>query len=230
MHLKTESTCPLSTFASRLAVVDAACCKGDGDCDKNGPASCSLDCATELVPAYDDCRQTIDVNFDAADGKEDGVADIFKKVYDNCLAIDGATGKARLRDQAEQQLQTMIADGCDADTTGITLATAAAGQHGSRGGGKRRVQAKLSDMLFRTGGVDPVACSFANLDARFAAVGEACCDLHDPTDACDDAVTSRARAVRGSGGFTGTPLRLFSPPQSRLCAEFGRSLFPCNEW
>ena len=111
----------------RLAVVDAACCKGDGDCDKNGPAACSLDCAIELVPAYDDCRQTINVNFDSADGQEDGVADNFKKVYDNCLAIDSTTGGARLRDQAEQRLQTMIADGCDADTTAITLATASVG-------------------------------------------------------------------------------------------------------
>jgi hypothetical protein len=41
--------------------------------------------------------------------------------------------------------------------------------------------------LFQTGNVDPVACSLASFEARTAALGQACCDAGDPTDACDDA-------------------------------------------
>ena len=58
---------PMATH--RLVATDTACCAGDGDCDKNGPAACSLNCAIEMVTLYDDCRQTINANFDAADGR-----------------------------------------------------------------------------------------------------------------------------------------------------------------
>eukprot|EP01052_Picozoa_sp_SAG31_P028133 SAG31_NODE_2689_length_5243_cov_3.364697_2_plen_736_part_00 len=93
-----ESQCPLSSIERRLAAVNEACCS-NGNYYRGQPRECSLDCAVELVPFYNECRATIDELFDAADGVEDGVATHFLAatgLCDECAINNG--GCDRLTD------------------------------------------------------------------------------------------------------------------------------------
>ena len=57
---------------------------------------CSVDCAGQLLPLLERCRFMVDLLFDGLDGVEDGVAVIFDKAYDTCLAIDAPEAMAAL--------------------------------------------------------------------------------------------------------------------------------------
>ena len=186
--LETESTCPMSEFAGRLAIVNAACCE-DGGCGKGGPASCSLKCAVEVVPWYGLCRQTIDKNFDHADGIDDGTADGFAELVRKCNRIDLSIPETRLK--------TLINDErCDVNTIAIFAPVGQSNSGGisvpppppRNGGGHRRLkrrQAQLSQMYQTSAIVNH--CSLPEIEDRIAAVDRACCDPNDSSDVCKDA-------------------------------------------
>jgi hypothetical protein len=132
--LKMEPSCPLFDFASRLAIVNAACCAAEDDCGKACPTSCSLQCAVQVVPFYTICRKTIDKNFDHIDGTDDGNAEGFAKLVDDCKRMDRGVPKERLC--------TLIGDEhCDVNTTTIFKTVSGVGQpttNKDHKGGKRR--------------------------------------------------------------------------------------------
>lgn len=66
--LPAAGQCDLATLSPRVATVQERCCSQGGGC------SCAIPCATTLLPLLDDCRPTLDVMLDAADGTRDGVA------------------------------------------------------------------------------------------------------------------------------------------------------------
>ena len=176
--LETEPSCPLSSFAIRLAIVNAACCAAEDDCGKAGPTSCSkLECAVQLVPFYAICRKTIDKIFDHADGTDDGNADSFAKLVDDCDRMDPEVPKERLH--------TLIGDEhCDVNTTSIFATVSVVEQPTTGkdyGGGKRR-QAQMVGMISSNSIVG--ACSLDAFNSRIADVDQFCCDPNDPSDNC----------------------------------------------
>jgi hypothetical protein len=205
-QLQPEPNCPLFGFAARLGIVNGACCKDDA-CGKGAPESCSLECAVEAIPFYTLCRQTIDKLFDFtnSDRTEDGTADGFAKLADECRRMDLTLPSDRLR--------TLInVEQCDVDTSAIsaTVVQISAGSvhapppppPGNGGHRRRRLenkrrQAQLVDMFKSNAHVG--SCSFAELDARLVDVDHACCDPSDPSDSCTGETPPKACDFECSG-------------------------------
>ena len=185
--LPAVGQCNLATLSPRVATVQARCCSERGGC------SCAIPCATTLLPLLDDCRPTLDVMLDAADGTRDGVAAQLDELREQCLAIPSA--------EVLDELKTMHDAGTCSDATldgvartevgaapcvdanahcavlaaaGIqcneapmdTGCRATCGACDSDGGGKRRAQITSS-------------CPLRDFDTQAAAVNTACCDDDD---------------------------------------------------
>ena len=70
---------------ARVARLDTTCCpNGATDCPGGQPTACSVACGAALSPLMDECGAMLDVLFDAADGVEDGTADIFRSLLRMC--------------------------------------------------------------------------------------------------------------------------------------------------
>eukprot|EP01046_Picozoa_sp_COSAG06_P007324 COSAG06_NODE_357_length_16856_cov_7.212687_2_plen_428_part_00 len=70
---------------ARVAHLDDTCCPdGVASCPDGSPTECSVACGASLSPLMDECGSLLDVLFDAADGLEDGVADVFRSLLRKC--------------------------------------------------------------------------------------------------------------------------------------------------
>eukprot|EP01048_Picozoa_sp_COSAG05_P004079 COSAG05_NODE_207_length_14113_cov_13.452119_5_plen_286_part_00 len=77
--------CPIKTFGARAKRINAACCTPQGSCPPGRPPrACSLRCALEFVPFYDGCKPVISEIFDGIDKKQDGHAQFFDQLFDEC--------------------------------------------------------------------------------------------------------------------------------------------------
>eukprot|EP01050_Picozoa_sp_SAG11_P034404 SAG11_NODE_12144_length_719_cov_293.996774_2_plen_186_part_01 len=139
----TSPECPASSLNNRLYEVNIACCY-ESVCDHGTLETCSLDCATDLIPFYEDCRDTIDSSFDADDGDEDGVAAGFSHAAAICSSMDISVPITRLN--------RLLSEGCDVDTDGIT-STSDVGRH-----------LQISDILSRA--VNQSRCSLETFNSR----------------------------------------------------------------
>jgi hypothetical protein len=75
----------LSMLDARVAHLDDTCCPdGVASCPDGSPTECSVACGASLSPLMDECGSLLDVLFDAADGLEDGVADVFRSLLRKC--------------------------------------------------------------------------------------------------------------------------------------------------
>ena len=185
--LPPAGQCNLATLSPRVATVQARCCSQGGGC------SCAIPCATTLLPLLDDCRPTLDVMLDAADGTRDGVAAQLDELREQCLAIPSAEVLDELKTMhdagtcSDETLDgvartDVVAAPC-VDVNAHCAALAAAGiqcneapmDTGCRatcaacdddGGGKRRAQITSS-------------CPLKDFDTQAAAVNDACCDDDD---------------------------------------------------
>ena len=78
----------MTTLYARVARLDATCCpNGVADCPNGSPTACSVACGAALSPLMDECGRLLNVLFDAADGVEDGTADIFRSLMRKCNTL-----------------------------------------------------------------------------------------------------------------------------------------------
>jgi hypothetical protein len=94
-----NGTCPLSVLYGRIATLNTACCAAAGTasgsaaattCPGGVPVACSPTCGAVLIPLLDDCDEMLDMIFDATDGREDGVAGIFRNLASRCNTLPSA--------------------------------------------------------------------------------------------------------------------------------------------
>jgi hypothetical protein len=107
--------CDMSTLASDISKLDGVCCvnpqtsENKNQCDLD---PCDADCVAVLLPLLDNCGPMLNLLYDGTDGKFDGHAQVFSKVYSECLAIPGPTLLQELKVlQANGQCPNTVLDG-----------------------------------------------------------------------------------------------------------------------
>jgi hypothetical protein len=78
--------CPWDTLNTRIRRAQAAC---------NSTSTCSIQCATEVVPLYSECRSLLDRLYDIDDGSEDGIAAAIAQAVALCLKTVSPTQAMR---------------------------------------------------------------------------------------------------------------------------------------